>query len=368
DLTISEYEKFLDSKTIYTESEHHIKNKVAKFIYQPIGLVLAIGPFNYPINLLITKIIPALITGNTVIYKPATQGSLTGAYMSQLFYESGFINGEVACIVGSGEEIGNKLIESKDVQVINFTGSTKVGKIIQKHANNKRIILEMGGKDPAIILSDVDLEITANEIIKGAFSYNGQRCTAIKRVLVNEDVYDDLLKLLDSKIRDLKIGSASSLEKNDITELISKSSINYNLSLIQEAMKNGAKTNQSILVKDGILFPVILYDLNIDSKILWEESFGPVLPIVKVKNSDEAIKIANMSSYGLQASIFTKNKILAEKIALELECGTVNINKAPSRGPDILPFLGIKDSGVGVQGAKDALISNLQIKGIINND
>ncbi|MDE6473448.1 MAG: aldehyde dehydrogenase family protein [Ureaplasma sp.] len=368
DLTINEYEKFLDNPLIYTEKEHHIKNKIGKFIYQPIGLVLAIGPFNYPLNLLITKIIPALITGNSVIYKPATQGSLTGAYMSQLFYEAGFINGEIACIVGDGNLLGTKLIESNEIQMINFTGSTKVGKLIQKSSSNKRIVLEMGGKDPAIVLQDADLELTANEIIKGAFSYNGQRCTAIKRVLANEEIYEPLIKLLNKKVKTLKVGSALSADNNNITELISQKSLDYNLSLINDALEHHAKTDQKIQHNNKILYPVILYNLDIDSKINWEESFGPVLPIIKVKNVDEAIKLSNMSNYGLQASIFTQNQVLAEKIALELECGTVNINKAPSRGPDIFPFLGIKDSGIGIQGVKEALISNLQIKGIITNE
>ena len=364
--TIVEYENIINNPLIIDETKHHVKGKVGKFIYQPLGVVLAISPFNYPFNLLIAKIIPALISGNVVVYKPASQGSIIGSYVGVLLYKSGFNEGQISCLIGKGSEIGDIFIKNENIDMITFTGSTSIGKKITKEKQMIPLVLELGGKDPAIVLHDADLELVSNEIIKGSFGYNGQRCTAIKRVLVDSRIHEKLKKLLDQKIAKLSVGTA--LEPNDITELISKKSLDYNLTLIDDALNQGATTHQEIK-KDGlILHPIILDNVNLDMKIAWEEPFGPILPIIEFKSIDDAIEIANQSEYGLQASIFTSNLKQAHEIALKLESGTININRAPSRGPDIFPFSGVKNSGFGIQGIRDAIFSMNRIKGIIDND
>lgn len=363
--TIIEYKKIIDNPLIINEKIHGIPGKIGEFIYQPLGVVLAISPFNYPINLLVSKLAPALISGNTIVYKPATQGSIVGARISELLYESGFINGEVSCIIGSGANIGDSLILNKYVKMISFTGSTNVGKHILDVTSGVKLVLELGGKDPAIILPDADLELATKEIIAGAFNYNGQRCTAIKRVIAHKDIYDKLVSQLNDALLNLKIGSAK--ENNDITELISEKSLNYNIDLINDALSKGATSLQKLQNKGNILYPMIFSNVDLNTRIAWEEPFGPILPIIKFNHIEEAIDIANKSEFGLQASIFTNDLEEAKKIALEIEAGTVNINKSSSRGPDIFPFLGIKGSGFGVQGIKDAIISMNEIKGIVHN-
>lgn len=364
--TIIEYKKIINNPLIIDEKTHGIKGKTGEFIYQPLGVILAISPFNYPVNLLISKLAPALISGNTVVYKPASQGSIVGARISELLYESGFVNGEVSCVIGSGSTIGDSLITNKYVKMISFTGSTSVGQHIADITSGVKLVLELGGKDSAIVLEDADLDLAAKEIINGAFNYNGQRCTAIKRVILHNDIYDIFVDKLNKLLQNLKIGTA--LENNDITELISEKSLQYNLELINDAIKHGSVTKQEIRYEKNLLYPMIFSNVSLESKIAWEEPFGPILPIIKFKNIKEAIEISNKSIFGLQSSIFTKNLDLAKEIALKLEVGTVNINKASSRGPDIFPFLGIKKSGFGVQGIKDAIYSMNEIKGIIFNE
>lgn len=368
-LTIDEYEKMINKQPMIIDSNvHNIKGKTGKFYYEPLGVVLAISPFNYPLNLLMTKLAPALISGNVVVYKPATQGSCLGAFISLLLYESGFKNGEVSCVIGKGSEVGDWLIENSDINMITFTGSTSVGKRISQLNPLIPVSLELGGKDAAIVLKDADIAKTAANIVKGAFLYNGQRCTGIKRVLVDDKVAYKLVDAINYEINKLTVGSAS--EGNfDVTEMISANSIKYNLHLLLDALQKGALTDQNIrLINNNILAPVVLYNVNPNCKIYYEEQFGPVLPIISFKSIESAIEINNESEYGLQASIYTEDIELANKIAKSLDVVTVNINQSPSRGPDIFPFGGIKNSGKGMQGIKDAIMSMNRIKGVIEND
>lgn len=363
--TIDEYEKMIQNPLVLDERHHGIPSKEGRFYLEPLGVVLAISPFNYPINLLIAKIIPALLVGNVVVYKPATQGSLIGAKISELLYKSGLKDGQVSCIIGKGSEIGDHIINNPNIDMISFTGSFNIGNKISKMVHRIPMVLEMGGKDAAIVLKDADIELTAKEIIRGSFSYNGQRCTAIKRVLVEKDIKKELLFYLEKELSNLTVGSA--LQNNDITELISKNAIDYNIQLIEEAMEHGAYSNQTINIEKNTMWPMILQNVSLKSKIAWEETFSPILPIIDIKDWKEGIKINNESEYGLQASIFTKDIDLAKNIANKLEVGTVNINKSSSRGPDIFPFLGVKHSGFGVQGIKQTLLSMTKIKGVVFN-
>ena len=329
---------------------------------------MAISPFNYPLNLLVSKLAPALISGNTVVYKPATQGSCLGAYISLLLYEAGFQNGEISCIIGKGSEIGDLILENKDVNMISFTGSTHIGKKISQLNPLIPVILELGGKDAAIVLKDADIAKTAKDIVAGAFQYNGQRCTGIKRVLVDEKISYKLIDAINYELNKLSVGTAAE-GNNNITEMINIDAAKYNLSLILDALKNSALTDQNIrLLENNILAPVVLYNVNSKCRIYYEEQFGPVLPIINFKSIEEAIEINNDSEYGLQASIYTENIELANKIAKSLDVVTVNINRSPSRGPDIFPFGGIKHSGKGMQGIKESIISMNIIKGIIQNE
>lgn len=364
--TIHTYENIMLHPLTIGEETHNIKGKVGKFIYEPIGIVLAISPFNYPVNLLLSKLAPALIAGNTVVYKPATQGSLIGARISELFAEAGFPIGVVNCVVGNGRDVGDLLVTNPHVAMISFTGSTGVGNHIASLVSKIPLVLEMGGKDPAIVLEDADLELAANEIVKGSLNYNGQRCTAIKRVLVVPKVHKQLSELIVEKAKKLTVGLPQ--DNTNITPVISTRSADYIMSLVDDAVNNhNAKSLIPYTRTNNLISPIILDDVTLEAKVAWEEPFGPLLPIIECLNVDECIKVANNSEYGLQASIFTNDISLAESIAYKLDCGSVNINRAPSRGPDIFPFTGRKNSGFGVQGIVDAILSMVKIKGIVYN-
>lgn len=365
--TIGTYENIMLHPLTIGEETHGIKGKVGKFIYEPVGVVLAISPFNYPVNLLLSKLAPALIAGNTVVYKPATQGSLIGARISELFAEAGFPAGVINCVVGNGREVGDLLVTSPYVAMISFTGSAGVGNHIASLVSKIPLVLEMGGKDPAIVLADADLELAASEIVKGSLSYNGQRCTAIKRVLVVPEVHKQLVELIAEKAKKLTVGLPQ--DNTNITPVISSRSADYIMSLVDDAINNhNAKSLISYTRKENLISPIILDNVSLDAKVAWEEPFGPVLPIIECENVEACINVANASEYGLQASIFTKDIKLAEEIAYKLDCGSVNINRAPSRGPDIFPFTGRKNSGFGVQGIVDAILSMVKIKGIVYNN
>lgn len=343
----------------------NVKNKLAIFEYVPKGVVLAISPFNYPVNLALAKIIPALVAGNSVVFKPATQGSLVGLYLAGLAKDVGLPAGVFSAVSGRGSEIGDILVENPFVNVISFTGSPEVGKRLASKSLKVDLILELGGKDPAIVLKDADLEDSANKIIKGAFSYSGQRCTAIKRVLVDSTIKNDLVKLLVAKINKLTVGQPE--DDCDITPVIDGKTVKYIQGLIDDAIQKQAKILVGNKVEGNLIYPTLVDDVTLDMDLAWKEPFGPVLPIISFNDIKEAIKIANDSEYGLQAAIFTTNINSALSIAKQLETGTVNINDQTQRGPDHFPFIGVKDSGLGVQGIHDSLISFMRPKGIVFN-
>lgn len=339
------------------------KNKIAIARREPMGVVLAISPFNYPVNLAASKIVPALIAGNTVVFKPASQGVLSGIELVKCFENAGLPEDVLQVVTGKGSEIGDYLNTHKEIDFINFTGSTPIGERIGIQAKMKPILLELGGKDAAIVLEDADLDKAAKDIVAGAFSYSGQRCTAIKRVLVMEEIADTLVEKIKEKVLNLKVGNP--FEDVEITPLIDEKSAVFVEKLINDAIEKGAKPLTSIKRESNLIYPALLDNVTVEMDIAWEEPFGPVLPIIRVKSEEEALEIANRSEYGLQSSIFTKNIDKALKFANELEVGTVHINNKTQRGPDNFPFLGIKNSGAGVQGIRYSILSMTKVKTIV---
>ena len=339
------------------------KNKLAVVRREPVGVVLAIAPFNYPVNLSGSKIAPALIAGNVVMFKPPTQGSLSGLLLAKAFEEAGIPAGVFNTITGRGSEIGDYIIEHKEVNFINFTGSTPIGERIGRLAGMRPIMLELGGKDAALVLEDADLEHAAKQIVAGAFSYSGQRCTAIKRVIVLESVADTLVTLLQAEIAKLTVGDP--FDNADITPVIDNASADFIWGLIEDAQEKGAQALTQIKREGNLLWPVLFDQVTKDMKVAWEEPFGPVLPIISVANVEEAIAFANESEFGLQSSVFTNDFKKAFEIAEKLEVGTVHINNKTQRGPDNFPFLGVKGSGAGVQGIKYSIEAMTNVKSIV---
>ena len=339
------------------------KNKLAVVRREPVGVVLAIAPFNYPVNLSGSKIAPALIAGNVVMFKPPTQGSISGLLLAKAFEEAGIPAGVFNTITGRGSEIGDYIIEHKEVNFINFTGSTPIGERIGRLAGMRPIMLELGGKDAALVLEDADLEHAAKQIVAGAFSYSGQRCTAIKRVIVLESVADKLVTLLQEEVSKLTVGDP--FDNADITPVIDNASADFIWGLIEDAQEKGAQALTQIKREGNLLWPVLFDQVTKDMKVAWEEPFGPVLPIISVANVEEAIVFANESEFGLQSSVFTNDFKKAFEIAEKLEVGTVHINNKTQRGPDNFPFLGVKGSGAGVQGIKYSIEAMTNVKSIV---
>ena len=341
------------------------KSKVAIVERVPLGVVLAISPFNYPVNLSAAKIAPALMAGNAVIFKPATQGAISGTKMIEALHKAELPKGLINLVTGRGSEIGDYIVEHKGINMISFTGGTNTGVHLAKKATMVPLILELGGKDPGIVREDADLNAAAKHIISGAFSYSGQRCTAIKRVLVHENVADELVGILKEEIEKLAVGSPAN--GSTVVPLISTKSADFVQGLINDAIENGAKVVIGNKREDNLIYPTLLDYVTGDMRVAWDEPFGPVLPIIRVSSDEQAIKIANASEFGLQASIFTKDVNKAFAIANKLETGSVQINGRTERGPDHFPFIGVKGSGMGTQGIRKSIESMTREKVTILN-
>ena len=358
--------KQLEGETIPGDSFPGIeKTKISVVTREPLGVVLAISPFNYPINLSASKIAPALIAGNSVILKPPTQGCISALYLAEVFNKAGIPRGVLNTITGKGKDIGDYVVTNPKIDFINFTGSTEVGQHISKITTMKPVLLELGGKDAAIVLDDADLDEAAKNVANGAYSYSGQRCTAVKRILVMEKVADEFSAKLKGLVEELSVGDPR--ENKVIGPLINDKSADFVMELIEDAREKGAKLLVGGRREGRIIYPTLFDYVNLDMRIAWEEPFGPVLPIIRIKSIDEAIKIANESKYGLQSSIFTKDIDKAFYIANKLEVGTVQINNKPERGPDHFPFSGVKSSGMGTQGIKYSIEAMSRLKAVVLN-
>jgi len=343
------------------DSKHESKRAFVERV--PLGVVLAIAPFNYPINLAASKIGPALIGGNTVVIKPASQGAMSTLELVRAFVDAGVPAGVINSVTGKGSVIGDYLTAHPGIDFINFTGSTAVGQHIGKIAGMKPVLFELGGKDPALVLDAENLDHTADEIIAGAFSYSGQRCTAIKRVLVLDTIADALVEKLEDRVAKLSTGAPQ--DNKMITPLINEATVNNAKVLYDDAMTKGATSKNTFDAEGTLMAPILLDHVNKDMDVAWVEPFAPILPVIRVSTIDDMVSLANASEYGLQAAIFSQDFHLAKNIAKQLEVGTVHMNQRTQRGPDNFPFLGVKGSGVGVQGVKYSIESMTRIKSLV---
>ncbi|OIN68187.1 NADP-dependent glyceraldehyde-3-phosphate dehydrogenase [Exiguobacterium sp. KRL4] len=330
-------------------------NKIAIIKKVPLGVVLAISPFNYPVNLAAAKLAPALMTGNAVVFKPATQGSISGILMVEALVAAGLPAGLVNLVTGRGSVIGDYLTAHAGIDMITFTGGTGTGQHLSRQSAMIPLVLELGGKDPALVLEDANLSLAADHIISGAFSYSGQRCTAIKRVFVLDQQADALVEELTARIAKLTVGSPE--DESVVVPLIDTKSADFVEGLITDATEKGATLVTGGKRTANLIEPTLFDHVTRDMRIAWEEPFGPVLPVIRVNSVEEMIAHANESEYGLQASVFTENIDAAFHVADALETGSVQINGRTERGPDHFPFIGVKSSGLGVQGVGRSLAS-----------
>ncbi|OGG15744.1 hypothetical protein A3D77_01215 [Candidatus Gottesmanbacteria bacterium RIFCSPHIGHO2_02_FULL_39_11] len=341
------------------------QSKLALIERVPVGVILAIAPFNYPINLSVSKIAPALVTGDAVIFKPPTQGAISDLYLTEIIRRIGIPEGLISTLTGAGSEIGDYLVTHPGIDMITFTGSSQVGKAIAEKAGMIPLQFECGGNNPAIVLTDYDPETTIGEIVKGFCSYAGQRCTAIKYVLGLKPTIDQIILSVVKKTQEyIKMGDPRD-KTVTMGPVISEASVADIQRRIDEAVKGGARIVYGGKIQGKMIEPTILENVSSDMDIIKTETFGPIVCFIRVSRIEEAIEIVNKSTYGLQASIFTKDEGAGISVARQLNVGTIQINSKPQRGPDHFPFLGVKGSGVGVQGISYTLESMTRFRPIV---
>ena len=319
----------------------------------PLGVVVAITPFNYPLNLTIHKIAPAIACKNTVIIKPPTDAPLTVMKFAELVNEE-FPDGVINTITGYGSEVGDALVASDKVNKISFTGSVMTGLLISNRAGMKKVTLELGGNDPLIVLDDADVDAAVKGVINGAYLNAGQVCMGVKRIIVQDGIYGEFKDKLVKETSKIKPGNP--LDKNTtLGTLISEKAAIH----VEEAVNNAVDNGAEILIggkRNGAFFEATVIDkVTPDMDLVVRETFGPIAPLIKVNNVDEAIDVANSTEYGLQAGVFTQNYKNALRCANEIEAGTVFVNKQSTFRTDNMPFGGFKNSGCGKEGIKYAV-------------
>ena len=318
--------------------------KLAFTLRLPIGVVGAISPFNFPLNLVAHKLAPALAAGCAVVLKPASQTPLSALVLAELETEAGLPPGWLNVLVGPASELGDVLVEDERVRAITFTGSGAVGWMLAEQAPRKRVNLELGNATPVLVEADADLETAATKLAANAFSFAGQSCISVQRIYVRRAAYDDLLARFLPKVEALVVGDPAD-ENTDVGPLIDRESRDRVLAWIEEARAAGAEVLTGGTFDGELLRPTVLADAGPELKVSCEEVFGPVCTVAAYDTLDEAIELANGTRYGLQAGIFTGSVKTALEAARRLEFGGVTINESPTFRADQMPYGGVKDSG-----------------------
>jgi acyl-CoA reductase-like NAD-dependent aldehyde dehydrogenase len=320
------------------------EGKLAFTLRTPIGIVGAISPFNFPLNLVAHKIAPALAAGCAVVLKPASQTPLSALLLAELETDSGLPPGWLNVLVGPASEIGDALVEDERVKVLTFTGSSGVGWKLRERAPRKRVNLELGNSTPLIVEGDADIEAAAAATAQHGFSFAGQSCISIQRVYVQREHYDRYLELLVPKVEQLVLGDPAD-EETDVGPVIDEGARDRILAWIDDARRGGADVLTGGELEGELIRPTVIANAGIDLKVSCEEVFGPVVTVNPYDTLDEALELANGTRYGLQAGIFTTDIRTAVRAAQELEFGGVTVNEAPTFRADQMPYGGVKDSG-----------------------
>ena len=332
-----------------------LPSTVAYTVRRPLGVVAIITPWNFPIAIPAWKIGPALICGNTLVFKPASGTPLSAVKLVEVFEEAGLPPGVLNLVTGPGSRVGNALVESPDVQAISFTGSTEIGTDIYSQGARllKKVQCEMGGKNAVILLADADLDKALGGIVQAAFGSTGQRCTATSRVIVEDSVYDEFMAQLIDRTGKLKLGNGLD-DDVDVSPLSSQDQFDKVMEYIGIGTEEGARLvygggspSGGIYDEGYYIEPTIFTDVGQDMRIAQEEIFGPVLTVFKAGDLEEAIQISNNVKFGLSSSIYTKDLTKAFQYINTVDAGMVHVN-APTLGGEVhLPFGGLKASGVG---------------------
>jgi len=320
------------------------EGKLAFTLRRPIGVVGAISPFNFPLNLVAHKLAPALAAGCAVVLKPASQTPLSALLLAELETEAGLPPGWLNVLVGPASEIGDVLIEDERVKALTFTGSGAVGWKLAERAPKKRVKLELGNATPVIIAEDADIDTAGQAMAANAFSFAGQSCISVQRIYVEAPAYDRFLERFLPRVEELRLGDPAD-EETDVGPVIDEDARERILEWIEEARAGGARVLTGGELEGELIRPTVIADAGPELKVSCDEVFGPVCTVNSVGSLDEAIELANGTRYGLQAGIFTTKLETALRAAQELEFGGVIVNEAPTFRADQMPYGGVKDSG-----------------------
>ena len=315
---------------------------------EPLRCAVCITPFNHPLNQVAHKIAPAIAAGTPVILKPSEKTPLSALRFAQLLYEAGLPGPMLSVLLGPTADVAERLVRDPRVQLVSFTGSAAVGKHIAQMAGYKKLVLELGGNDPLIVLDDADLDLAVTLAAEGSYRNSGQRCTAVKRILVQDGIAAAFTQRLVERTREYKCGDPLDPETRVGTVIDEPAAIHLE-NVVQEAVAAGAK----VLVggeRRGAQFPpTVIANVPRDCRMVVAESFGPLAPILPVRDLDDAIAVANATAYGLSSGVVTRNLEQAIACVKRLRCGSVNINEVPGYRLENSPFGGIKDSGLGIK-------------------
>lgn len=332
---------------------------------EPIGTVAAIGPFNYPLFIPAAKIIPALAAGNAVVAKAPSDDPVPLLLFAEALRQAGLPEGVLSVVTGSGSTLGDPLASHPDIGMVSFTGSTAAGHRLAESTIAKPIHLELGGNAAGIVLADADLDQAASSTVSGAIKNAGQRCSALSRVLVVREVYDEYVERALKEAQGWTVGDPRD-ESNDIGPLVHRAAVDNVTSLVTQAQDVGAELALGGGSDGNYHEPTVLTDVPLDAEIVWEETFGPVLTIVPVDDEEHALEVANRSRYGLDSAVFTRDLDAAWRVASGLEVGMVAVNDSPSHGVGHFPFGGrTPDSGVGREGLGYSIDECTAIKTVV---
>ena len=352
-----------DSSVFSCDLTAHGKSRKVYTMREPLlGVITAITPFNHPLNQVIHKVAPSIASNNRMVLKPSEKTPLTALALADILYEAGLPPPMLSVVTGDPSEIADELLTSPEVDLVTFTGGVAVGKYIAAKAVYKRQVLELGGNDPIIVLEDADIEEAATLAASGSYKNSGQRCTAVKRILVQESVAERLVELLVEKTRAVKYGDPFE-PAMDMGTVIDESAARHFEAVVNDAVAGGARLLIGNLRRGALYSPTVLDHVAPEMTVVRTETFGPVAPVIRFAKLEDAIRIANGTAYGLSSSICTNRLDLITRLVRELNVGSVNVREVPGYRLEMTPFGGIKDSGLGYkEGVLEAMRSFSNIK------
>ncbi|TGB05377.1 aldehyde dehydrogenase family protein [Halobacillus salinus] len=347
----AEEAKRIHGEGVPVEAAPGSENRMAFTIKVPVGVVGAISPFNFPINLVAHKIAPAIAAGNSVVLKPASKTPVSALKLAELFEKAGLPKGFFNVVVGSGSTVGNQMMEDSRINLYTFTGSAKVGLMLKQNTGLNKLVLELGNNSPVIIDKEADIDVAAKNVAAKSYAFAGQVCISVQRIYVHEEVREEFQEKFIQSIKELNVGDPNDSE-TDVGPMISEEEAERAVEWIEEAKQAGAEVVYGGEREGALLHPTILTNVSNDMKVVCEEMFAPVVNFIPFTDIKECVKEVNKSQYGLQGGIFTQNIDTAFYAAKNVEVGGLMINDSSQYRVDLMPYGGVKSSGWGKEGPK----------------